>query len=342
MKRIAIEEHCSIPEHLDLINLILSQKYPVPEVNKAEEYLHYEIKYLPGSRWAMPAGDRIKNGLLDIAEGRLKMMDECGIDMQVLSLVSPGVQAFDTEAASKMARKVNDELAKVTKKYPKRFAAFATIAPQDPKGAAEELKRAVNDLGMKGTSINSHTKGEYLDDVKFWPIFEAAEKLGVPVYIHPRLPGPDIFKPFIPYPGLASSAMGYGVEVDIHSRRLIYSGVFNKYPGLIIIIGHMGESIPYWLWRMDQRWSKSPPDKNVIKKPSEYFKNNFRITTSGMFSQPPFFCALQQITADNILFAVDHPFESSAEAVQFMDEVPLSKSDKEKIYHGNAEKLLKL
>jgi 5-carboxyvanillate decarboxylase len=342
MKRIAIEEHFSIPEHLDYINLILSQKYPVAEVNQAEQYLHYEIKYLTGSRWAMPAGEKIRNSLLDITDGRLKVMDECGIDMQVLSLVSPGVQVLDTPTAIELAKKVNNELAKVIKKYPKRFAGFAAIAPQDPKSAADELKRAVEELGLKGTSINSHTKGEYLDDAKFWPIFAAAEKLGVPIYIHPRLPSPGLFNVFIPYPGLSSSAMGYGVEVDVHSRRLIYSGVFNKYPGLKIIIGHMGESIPFWLWRMDQRWSKSPPDKNMIKKPSEYFKNNFMITTSGMFSQPPFFCALQQITADNILFAVDHPFESSAEAVQFMDEVPLSKSDKEKIYHRNAEKLLKL
>jgi len=342
VKRIAIEEHFSIPEHLDYINLILSQKYPIREVNQAEQYLHYEIRYLKGSRFAMPGADKIRDSLLDITEERLKMMDECGIDMQVLSLTSPGVQVLDSPTAVKLAKKVNDELCKIIEKYPKRFTGFATIAPQDPKGAADELRRAVTELGLKGASINSHTNGKYLDDTKFWAIFEVAQELDVPIYIHPRLPSPDIFKAFIPYPILASSGMGYGIEVDIHSRRLIYSGVFNKYPTLKIIIGHMGESIPYWLWRMDQRWTKWPPDDTVVKKPSEYFKSNFMITTSGMFSQPPFFCALQQVTADNILFAVDHPYESTAEAVDFMDEVPLSKSDREKIYHKNAENLLKL
>jgi predicted TIM-barrel fold metal-dependent hydrolase len=254
----------------------------------------------------LKGADQLERNLLDTAEGRLKIMDDAGIDMQVLSLVSPGVQVFDDATAIKLARKVNDDLSKIVKKYPKRFAGLAALAPQDPKAAADELERAVKELGLKGASINAHTRGEYLDEKKYWVIYERAEKLKVPIYIHPRMPSPSVYKALEAYPPLSGASMGYGMEVDIHARRLIYSGVFNKYPGLKFILGHMGEAIPYWLWRLDNRWLKAATDKNMPKKPSEYFKNNFMITTSGAFSWPSLLCAYLQIGADNILFDICH------------------------------------
>ncbi|MFH1031558.1 MAG: amidohydrolase family protein [Chloroflexota bacterium] len=280
--------------------------------------------------------------LLDMDKGRLKVMDEAGVDMQVLSFFQPGVQALDVPVGVATAKKINDKLADVVKKYPTRFAGLAAIAPQAPEEAAKELERAVRKLGLKGTSINSHVKGEYLDDRKFRPIFAAAEKLDVPIYIHPQRPSPELLKSFSAYPVLAGAMAGFAAEVSLHALRLICSGLFDEYPKLKIVLGHMGEALPYWLWRIDNHWKRDPLSKKLKKTPSQYIKDNFFITTSGMFWGPPLMCAYLALGADNILFAVDYPFESSQEGVQFIQSVPICDSDKEKICHLNAEKLLGL
>ncbi len=285
---------------------------------------------------AEPMSDR--GTLADIAT-RLKDMDEAGIDMQVLSL-GPGIEQYDAAFAIPLAEKTNDELAEVIRKYPDRFAGLASIAPQDPEAAADELERAVVMLGLKGAMIKSHINGEYLDEPKYWVIFERAEKLGVPIYLHPKEPSPDMIKPYLAYPELAGAMWGFAAEAGLHAMRLICSGVFDKYPGLKIILGHMGEALPFWLFRMD---SKGPMSKSKLKKkPSEYVKDNFFISTSGMFSQPALICSYLALGADNILFAVDYAAESSVEAVEFIEAAPICPGDKEKICHLNAEKLFKL
>jgi len=342
MKKIAFEEHFSTEEHLNYFRLILQKQYPVPEINEIEKYLYLDTKWLKNSQYPIPGTERLERNVLDLDDERLKAMDEAGIDMQVLSLVSPGVQVLDNSTALSMAQKTNDILSKLIRKHPARFAGLAAIPTQDPNEAANELKRAVKELGLKGACINSHTRGEYLDEKKYRVIFSTAEELEVPIYIHPRIPSPDMLKPLLDHPYLTGATHGYGAEVDLHARRLIFSGIFNKFPNLKIILGHLGEGIPYWLWRLDNRWSKLPSDKKVPKKPSEYFKDNFLVTTSGMFSQPALLCAYLQLGADNILFAVDYPFESNEDGVKFMDAAPLCDRDKEKIYHINAEMLLKL
>ena len=326
MKKIAIEEHFSTEEYLSYLRL--RKDYTRREIVEDEKY------------------HSIVTMLLDLGEGRLSDMNESGIDMQVLSL-SIGVQQFDTSDAIALAKRTNDELSKIVKKCPERFAGFAALATQDPNAAADELERAVKGLGLKGANISSHIKGEYLDDQKYWVIFERAEKLDVPIYLHPARPSPDMVKPFLTYPLLADAMWGYAAEAGLHAMRLICSGVFDKYPGLKIILGHLGEALPFWLWRIDNRWLKEKVDpepitKGLKKKPSQYVKDNFFVTLSGMFWEPALLCAYLALGADRILFAVDYPYESNDEAVQFIEGVPICDSDKEKICHINAEKILAL
>ena len=248
---------------------------------------------------------------------------------------------LDAPAAKAMAKKINNNLADVVKKYPDRFAGLASIAPQDPEEAASELARAVQELGLRGASINSHTKGEYLDNKKYWCIFKEAERLDVPIYIHPRSPSPDMIKPYLEYEGLETAMLGFAHETGLHALRLICSGLFDDFPRLKIILGHLGESLPYWLWRIDNR-IQTLVNVRSQKKPSQYIKDNFYITTSGIFWQPPFMCAYMGLGADRILFAVDYPLEEVAEAIQFMDAAPICDVDREKVYHLNAEMLFKL
>jgi 2,3-dihydroxybenzoate decarboxylase len=343
MKRIAIEEHFFTAGYLTYLR---SRKdYPRSETVKAENREMEWLRLAPGC--SLPSPPHLQSGLLEVGEGRLKIMDEVGIDMQVLSLSFPGVEALDPSDATSMSKRVNDELFAVTQKYLGRFAGFAAIAPQNPDAAANELERAVKELGFKGAMVNSHTRGEYLDDRKYWVIFEKAEKLNVPIYIHPRQPSPDMIKPYLTYPELATPAWGFAAETGLHAMRLICSGLFDKYPGLKIILGHLGEALPWWLWRLDSRWIVVGREESAFgmlakKKPSQYIKDNFYVTTSGMFWHPALQCCYSALGADRILFAVDHPYESDKEAVEFMDKASICDIDKEKIYHLNAEKLLGL
>ena len=344
MKIIAIEEHFTTEEQIEYLRSILDKDYPVQEVVKDETAIDIEVRWVPASNYSssLIGSNAILEKLLDVGEGRLKEMDDNDIAMEVLSLVSPGVQVLDTPAAIKSMKKQNDKLSEIVRKYPQRFAGLATLAPQSPGEAADELERAVKELGLKGASINSHVKGNYLDDEKFWVIFERAEKLNVPVNIHPRAPSPDMIKPYLTYPILAAAMWGFGAEVSLHALRLICSGVFDRHPGLKIILGHLGESLPYWIWRLDRRWQQGQIGNKISRKPSEYLRDNFVISTSGMFWHMALTYCCSVLGAENILFAVDHPFESNAEGVQFIKTAPISDSDKEKICHLNAEKLLKL
>ncbi|MDP2917119.1 MAG: amidohydrolase family protein [Dehalococcoidia bacterium] len=339
MKKIAVEEHFTTEEHLDYLRSLLEKRYPVPEVLQEEKYIDRELPFLSP---AIPGNTILTGRLLDVGADRLKYMTEAGIDIQVLTLVSPGVQVFDAATGTALAKKFNNKLAEIVREQPQRYAGLATVAPQSPNEAADELERSVRELGLKGAVINSHVKGEYLDDRKYWVIFERAEKLNVPIYIHPRSPSPDMMKPYLSYPLLDSSMLGFGAEVSLHAMRLICSGVFDEHPGLNIVLGHLGEALPFWLWRLDDMWRRGPLSKQRKKKPSQYIKDNFFITTSGMFSQPALLCSYLALGADRILFAVDHPMESMGKAVQFMEAAPICDSEKEKIYHLNAEKLLAL
>jgi len=337
MKVIDLEAHFFTEEYLEY----LRARREVPKLETVKDERHEkseQLSYGPGLN--LPHRVTLKY-LLDVGEGRVGEMEAAGIDMQVLSLSNPGPDAFeDPSEATAVSKKINDELSNIIRKYPERFIGLAALAPQVPNVAADELERAVIKLKLKGAKLNSHVRGEYLDDEKYWIIFERAEKLGVPIYLHPKLPSPSMLKPFADYGfALAGASWGFAAETGLHAMRLIYSGVFDKYPELKIILGHLGEGLPFWLSRIDYSWLRKTRDiemKNV-RKPSDYVRNNFIMTTSGMFFQPAFMCAYLALGADRLLFAVDYPYEANKEAVQFMDAAPICDSDKEKICHLNAE-----
>ncbi|MEI6610103.1 MAG: amidohydrolase family protein [Deltaproteobacteria bacterium] len=339
-RKICVEEHFSTTDHINYLLSIYKQQYPMTEVVQEEKYILADVPFLPYLFLQPPQIEK----LYDLGEGRLEEMDKCGIDMQVLSLLSPGVQVFEAATATRLARDYNNRLAAAVKDHPKRFAGFACLAPQDPKQAADELERAVKDLGFKGAGINSHTKGEYLDDKKYWVIFERAQKLNVPIYLHPRSPSPDMMKPFIGYPMLDSAMWGFGAEAGLHSLRLILSGLFDEFPRLKIILGHLGETIPFVLARIDNRWSALPFFVKKLKKlPGQYFRDNFLVTTSGMNEDPATLIATISILgSDRILFATDYPLEDAGKAVSFIDNVPINDQDKAKICHLNAERVFSL
>ena len=262
--------------------------------------------------------------------------------MQVLSHCKPGVQEMtDVQRAIALARTANDYLAEAVAAHPDRFAGMATLATPAPGDAARELERTVRQYGFKGAMINGHTRGAYLDEQRFWPIFEAAEALDVPVYLHPSNPHPAVLDAYYKdYPVLGYAPWGYAVETGTHVLRLILSGVFDRFPRLQMIIGHMGEFLPFGLWRADGRLTRAYP--HLKKSVRSYFLDHFHITTSGVFSTPELVCTASVVGYDNMLFSVDYPFESNAVAVSWFDSLPIADSDRAKLAHLNAERLLKL
>lgn len=285
--------------------------------------------------------DEFRRRLLDIENERLRIMDEAGVDMHVLSVTIPGVQMFDADRAVEHARRANDRLAQAVRRHPRRLAGLACFPPQSPVRAAREMECAVRDLHLNGFIVNSHTNNEYLDDPKFWPIFEAAESLGRPIYIHPRSPSDGMAEPFRQY-NLAGSIWGYAAETGTHAVRLILSGVFDRFPRLKIVLGHMGEAVPFWLWRVDFMQARRTGEGMARKlqlKPSEYFQRNFAITTSGVESHDVLEFVLKVVGDDNVMWAIDYPYQPSGPAVAFMDSAPISDATKAKVYHQNAERI---
>ncbi|WP_005031318.1 amidohydrolase family protein [Holophaga foetida] len=291
-----------------------------------------------------PAAQVIYSKLTDLGAQRIAQMDADGIDFSILSIAAPGVQVSDAVTATQLAMNANDVLAEAVSRNPSRLAGLATVAPQFPKGAAKELERAAGSLGMKGFLINSHTKNEYLDDHKFLEIFEAAQALDMPFYLHPREPSPSLVGPMMDY-GLYFAGWGFGVETGTHVMRLIMSGLFDRFPQLRVAIGHLGEGIPYFLDRIDNRYLlqvKIGATPKLNRLPSEYFRDNFIVTTSGMTSVPSLKLCIEVLGADRIMFAADYPFESAHEAVEFLDTADISEDDRKKIYTTNAESFFKL
>lgn len=287
-------------------------------------------------------------GLLSDIDVRLRVMDEAGIDMQLLSLTSPGVQVFDADTGTLLARAVNDRIAAIVHEYPKRFGGLAAIAPQDPARAADEIRRAVNELGLHGIVINSHTHGEFLDDPKFDPILKTAEELAAPIYIHPTFPPEDMIAPFQRYL-LEGALWGFAAETGLHAVRMVMGGVFDRFPNLQIVLGHMGESLPFFLFRLDNvqdflsgHAQKPPGIASLERRPSQYIRDNIHITTSGMFWDPLLNFCLDVMGSDRIIFAVDYPYEDSRRARDWLAAAPIPDAQKEDIFSRNARKLFRL
>jgi len=264
--------------------------------------------------------------LQDIDTRRIADMDATGIDMHILSLTSPGVQVFDAATAVAFAHDCNDQLAAAIARHPTRFAGLAAVAPQDPAAAARELERGVRALGLKGAIINSHTLGEYLDDAKYWDIFAAAEALDVPVYLHPNSPSAGLIKPLLER-GLDGAIYGFGVDTGLHVLALITSGLFDRFPKLKLVVGHLGEALPFWLFRLDymhgatvasQRYAFMKP---LRRKVSDYLRENVYVTSSGMAWAPAIQFCQQVLGAERVMYAMDYPYQFVAAEVTAMDSV---------------------
>ena len=333
MKRIAVEEAFVTAEITNEWKSVLAGPDVEPGFAKMGESILAET----------PGNALLHSRLLDIGKGRIAHMDEIGIDMQVVSLTSPGVQVFAPDLATRLAADANDALASAVGAAPSRLAGLGAIAPQDPLAAAREIER-IKSLGLRGLIVNSHTFGEYLDAPRYAPIFEAMEATGLPMYLHPREPAPSLVTPFLDY-GLYFAGWGFAVETGLHAMRLIMSGTFARYPRLKVILGHIGEGIPFWLQRIDNRYLlqvKIGAVTRLPRLPSEYFLDNFVITTAGVTSMPALRLSIDVLGAERILFAADFPYEDDAEAVRFLDGATLTQHERDLISHENAQRLFGL
>lgn len=329
--------------------------FNVPEVARATARILPGIVSREPGEAAIFGVDRPRSGdegpppwlrqLSDIGAGRIADMDGAGIAMQVMLLSSPGVQMFEAGEARELSRLANDRLADAVRGHPDRFAGLAAIPPQDPAFAAQELERAVKSLGLSGAIINSHTGGHYLDEAPYRPILEAAAALQVPIYIHPRAPSPQMVGPYLDY-GMVGAIWGYAVETSAHALRLIFSGVFDQLPQLRIVIGHMGEGIPFFLDRIDTHYAagggRGRGSKPLSRPPSEIFLDHFTITTSGMNWGPALRLALETLGPERVMFAADYPFENAPAAVARIDALGLDPTTLASVYHRNAERVFGL
>jgi 5-carboxyvanillate decarboxylase len=294
-----------------------------------------------------PRAKGIAARLQDLGEQRIRDMDDTGIARQILSLTNPGVQIFDAETGAALATEFNDQLAAAIQKRPERFSGLAAIAPQNPAAAAKELERSVRKLGLKGAIINSHTQGQYLDDPKFWDIFAAAESLDAPIYLHPSTPSARMYAPFAEW-GLEGAIYGFAVETSLHLLRIIFAGVFDRFPRLRLVVGHLGEGLPFWFFRIDffhaanVASGRYPNVKKLNKKPSEYIKDSVWVTTSGMAWEPPILYCQKVLGVDRVLYAMDYPYQFVPAEVRVTDDLPISDADKKKLYQSNAEKVFNL
>ena len=286
--------------------------------------------------------------LQDLDALRLADMDARGIDRQIIALTSPGTQILPRDEAVAMAVLANEQLAEACRKHPGRFTGMAACAPQDPEAAAREIERAVTRLGMRAVIINSHTHGEYLDHPKFSPLLEAAEALQVPIYLHPNTPPPGMIGPMLEA-GLDGAIFGFGVETGLHALRLITNGTLDRFPRLQVIIGHMGEALPFWLYRLDYmhqatvrsgRYEQMKPLKRG--RPSTYLRENFHITNSGVAWEPAIRFTQDVIGVDRVLYAMDYPYQCPAEEVAVLDDMKMSLEHKKLFFQVNAERLFRL
>jgi len=317
MKKIALEEHFITPG--------------------LEPYL------LP----AMPAvSDKARKHLLSLlsnfGEKRLVAMDAAGVEVAVLSVSGPGVQTEpDAAKATKLARQSNDDLAREIQKQPERYRGFAHLAMQDADAAADELERCVKELGFAGAMVNGHTNGVYLDDSRYDPFWERMQALDAPLYLHPT----DSY--VLPYvlkgcPELLKPTWEWTMETSAHFLRLVFAGVFDRFPRLRIILGHMGETLPYVLWRLDSRAALIADKRPLKEAPSAYLKHNLYVTTSGQCDDVPLIAALSAVGDDHVLFSVDYPYEDSAVAGRFLDQAAIDESVRAKVARGNALSMMPL
>lgn len=290
----------------------------------------------------------VAESLLDLGAGRIAAMDERGIDRQVIALTAPGPHALRTDRAIALARNANDELAQACRDHPGRFTGMAACATQDPAAAVAEIERAVTTLGLRAVIINSHVQGEYLDDPRFWPILEAAEALEVPIYLHPNTPPASMIAPFLEA-GLDGAIYGFGVETGLHALRIITSGALDRFPKLQIILGHAGEALPFWLYRLDYMHtagvrsgryeSMKPLERGTV---SNYLRDNFVITNSGVAWEPAIRFCQDVVGVERVMYAMDFPYQCPVEEVVALDAMDIPLDAKRAFFQTNAERVFGL
>jgi 5-carboxyvanillate decarboxylase len=290
-----------------------------------------------GSERAATVAERLQ----DLGERRLADMDAAGIDRQIISLTAPGTQVLDPDRAVAMATLANDRLADACRRHPDRFTGLTAIAPQDPPAATKEIERGAG-LGFKGVIVNSHTDGEYLDNQKFWPILEAAEALDTPIYLHPTAPPRTMIQPLLEA-GLDGAIYGFAVETGMHLLRMITAGVFDRFPRLRVVVGHLGEALPFWLYRLDYMHAASVRSgryeamRPLARKPSDYLRANIWITTSGMPWPPAIMFCREVLGPDRVLYAMDYPYQYEISEVSTQDGLPIDDTAKKAFFQTNAE-----
>jgi 2,3-dihydroxybenzoate decarboxylase len=324
----------------------MERKIALEEHFAINETLGDSAGFLGESVW-----EELSSRLLDIQDRRLREMDDNGVEKMILSLNAPAVQAVpDRQAAVDLAKRSNDYLAEQVAMKPDRFEAFAALPMQDPEAAASEIQRCVKDLGFVGALVNGFSQVDepetaiYYDLERFWPFWGVVEELDVPFYLHPRNPLMSMAQIYEGHPWLLGPTWAFGQETAVHALRLMGSGLFDKYPKLTVILGHMGEGIPYSLWRIDNRngWTGIPHNYPAKRRIADYFQENFYITTSGNFHTPTLVDAIMEIGSDRILFSADWPFENVDHAAKWFDHAEISEADRRKIGRENSKKLFKL
>jgi 2,3-dihydroxybenzoate decarboxylase len=318
MRRIALEEHFVMndPVHLDRWRSMVTM---IPE------------SFI----------DKIIPVLADVGDRRLEAMSHAGIDVAVLSNAGSVQGVLDPTIAMRLAREANEYLAATVQKHPTRYAGFATVPLADPAAGADELERAVRQLGMKGAMLFGTTNGEYLDNDRFAPFWERVEALGCPIYLH-AADAPIMPVGLIGRPELLGATWGWTAETATHALRLVMGGVFERYPGVRLILGHMGETLPYILWRLDRRAEAFSASDKPATKPSDLIKRNIAMTTAGVCSNTSLTCALDSIGTDSVMFSVDHPFESMDDSSAWLSAAPVSSAQQEALSWRNAQRILKL
>lgn len=336
--RIATEEAFAPPEMLDAYRKLLARGYDDPGFCSLWGF------YLNSPS---PRATKIIERLQDLGPQRVQDMDDRGIDRQVIAVTAPGVQVLDRDTAVTMAVEANDMLGEACARYPDRYTGMAACAPQDPAAAAKEIERAAGKYGFRAVIINGHTQGEYLDNPKFLPILETAAKLGLPIYIHPTGMPRAMVQHFLES-GLDGAVYGFGVDTGLHALRLIVNGVFDRLPDLKIIIGHMGEALPFWQYRLDYMQRAGQRAKRYdflpeLQKPvSGYLRDNFYITNSGVAWEPAIRFTQETVGVDNTLYAMDYPYQCDVEEVVSLDAMKMDPALKKKFFQTNAEKVFKL
>ncbi len=288
----------------------------------------------------------LRDTLLDLSAARIEVLDRAGIAIQFLSVSSPGFEQFEPEHQVEQARAANDVLAGFIAEFPDRFAGLASLPVFRPEEAADELERCIVELGFKGGNIHSHIGNTYLDDPRYFPILERAARLRAPINLHPTLPHGNMLEPYLGHGwALPGPGLGFGHETAVHAMRIILAGTFDRLPELEIILGHFGEGLMHWLYRVDfdfnKPWMKlhRPP---IEQKPSDYLRTNFWYTTSGNWLDSALIATISEVGADRIMFASDYPWEQIEDGAAFIEAAPIDEATREAICHGNAERLFGL